>query len=346
MRKNRAVDLTVLIVFILALTGEVWAGSPVFTQDYPVYVFSYGENQGEDYPTTMGAYRFAELVEERTEGKIRILVTADGGLGQEGEVIWQMQHGGVDFARISLSQLSAMDDKMNVLQLPYLYENSSHMWSVLDGEIGEEFLRRVGEYDLVGLSWYDAGARSFYNNLRPIKSPADMEGMRIRVQQADMMVDIVELLGAVAVPISYEEVYSSLERGNVDGAENNWPSYESMNHNEVAKYFTLDEHTRIPEMQLCSKHTWEKLTPKEQEIILKCARESALYERELWEEREKASMEQVISEGTVVTELSLEETELFRQATGEIYEKYCGRYMDVVEKIRGMGENGEDGEEL
>lgn len=338
MRKSKIRDMAAVIFFALALAGYIWFGARVFKQDSPLYVLSYGENQGEDYPTTMGAYRFAQLVEERTEGKIKILVTADGGLGQEAEVIWQMQHGGVDFARISLSQLSAMDDKMNVLQLPYLYENSNHMWSVLDGEIGEEFLKRVDNYDLVGLSWYDAGARCFYNNVKPIASPKDMEGMRIRVQEADMMVDIVELLGALAVPISYEEVYASLERGNVDGAENNWPSYESMNHNEVAKYFTVDEHTRIPEMQLCSKHTWEKLTPEDREIILECARESALYERELWKEREKESMEKVIAEGTIVTELSPEEKEMFRQATGEIYEKYCGNYMDIVELIRGMGQ--------
>lgn len=337
MKKNRIAECLLLVAFAAALAGFIKLGNHKLERLEPEYVFSYGENQGEDYPTTMGAYRFAELVEQRTEGKIKILVTADGGLGKEADVIWQMQHGGIDFARISLSQLSAMDAGMNVLQLPYLYEDSAHMWSVLDGEIGEEFLKRVEGYELVGLSWYDAGARCFYNNVRPIASPKDMEGMRIRVQEADMMVDIVELLGASASPISYEEVYASLERGNVDGAENNWPSYESMNHNEVARYFTVDEHTRIPEMQLCSKHTWEKLTPEDQEILSECARESALYERELWEEREKESMEKVIAEGTVVTELTPEEKEMFRQATDEIYEKYCGNYMDIVEKIRGMG---------
>ena len=338
MMHNRIKNALPAVVFLLALAGYMIVGDHVFERTGPEYVFSYGENQGEDYPTTMGAYRFAQLVEEQTEGRIKILVTADGGLGQEGEVIWQMQHGGIDFARVSLSQLSAMDDGMNVLQLPYLYENSDHMWRVLEGEIGDEFMERVKGYELVGLSWYDAGARCFYNNLRPITSPQDMEGMLIRVQQADMMVDMVEMLGAQAAPISYEEVYSSLQRRKVDGAENNWPSYESMNHNEVAKYFTVDEHTRIPEIQLCSKHTWEKLDEKDREIILACARESALYERELWKKREKESMEKVIGEGTVVTELSQEEKEEFRRATEDIYEKYCGAYMYIVEKIRMLGE--------
>lgn len=338
MMHNRIKKALPAALFLLVLAVYIKAGNDVFERTEPEYVLSYGENQGIDYPTTMGAYRFARLVEERTEGRIKILVTADGGLGQEGEVIWQMQHGGIDFARVSLSQLSAMDDGMNVLQLPYLYENSEHMWRVLEGTIGHDFLKRVESYDLIGLSWYDAGARCFYNNLRPISSPKDMEGMLIRVQQADMMVDIVEMLGAQAAPISYEEVYSSLQRGRVDGAENNWPSYESMNHNEVAKYFTVDEHTRIPEMQICSKHTWEKLTEKDREIILSCARESALYERELWKEREKESRERVMEEGAVVTELSQEEKEAFRRATEGIYEEYCGAYMDIVEKIRGMAE--------
>lgn len=338
MKKSRIAGSLLVAGFTAVLAVYVRLGSHTLESLEPEYVFSYAENQGEDYPTTMGAYRFAELVEQRTEGRIKILVTAEGVLGQEADVIWQMQHGGVDFARISLSQLSATDAGMNVLQLPYLYENSHHMWSVLDGEIGEEFLQRVEGYELVGLSWYDAGARCFYNNVKPITCPKDMEGMRIRVQESDMMMDLVELLGASAAPISYEEVYSNLERGKVDGAENNWPSYESMNHNEVAKYFTVDEHTRIPEIQLCSKHTWEKLTTEEQQIILECARESALYQRELWKEREKESMEKVTREGTIVTELSTEEKEMFRQATEEIYEKYCGNYMDIVEKIRGMGE--------
>ena len=143
MMHNRIKNALPAVVFLLALAGYMIVGDHVFERTGPEYVFSYGENQGEDYPTTMGAYRFAQLVEEQTEGRIKILVTADGGLGQEGEVIWQMQHGGIDFARVSLSQLSAMDDGMNVLQLPYLYENSDHMWRVLEGEIGDEFMERV-----------------------------------------------------------------------------------------------------------------------------------------------------------------------------------------------------------
>ena len=198
------------------------------------------------------------------------------------------------------------------------------MWSVLDGEIGDDFIELAQEYELVGLSWYDAGARCFYNSVKPITCLEDVKGMRIRVQESDLMADMVEALGASAWKITYGEVYASLERGTVDGAENNWPSYVSMMHDEVAKYWTTDEHTRVPEMQLCSAHTWEKLTEEQQQIILECAKESALYERELWIEREAASREEAVAGGVLVVELSAEEKQRFQNAMMGVYEKYCG----------------------
>ena len=144
-------------------------------------------------------------------------------------------------------------------------------------------------------------------------------------------------MGASAWKIAYGDVYSSLERCAVDGAENNWPSYVSMMHNEVAGYWTNDEHTRVPEMQLCSRHTWEKLSDEQQQIILECAKESALYERELWIEREEASREEAVLEGVQVIELSAEEKHRFQEAMMGVYEKYCGEYMDLIDQIIAEG---------
>lgn len=299
----------------------------------PQYVFSYAENQTEDYPTTLGAKRFAELVAERTDGRIIIVVEAEGKLGNEMDVIQQMQYGGIDFARVSLSQLAAYVPELNVLQMPYLYADSEHMWRVLDGEIGDTFLQSVQEYELVGLSWYDAGSRNFYNSVKPITSPADMAGMRIRVQESDVMADMVEALDAIALPISYEEVYSSLERGLCDGAENNWPSYEAMNHYEVAKYFTVDEHTRVPEMQICSIQTWKKLSEEDRRILMECAAESAIYQRELWTLREEESRKIALKKGVQEIVLTAEEKALFQDEMSEIYEKYCSDYMDIIDRI-------------
>ncbi|MBS5065219.1 MAG: TRAP transporter substrate-binding protein DctP, partial [Hungatella hathewayi] len=162
----------------------------------PEYVFTYAENQAEDYPTTQGAYRFAELVKERTGGRIEIQINADGILGDERNVVEQMQFGGVDFARVSLSTMGDAIPKLNVLQLPYLYTGADHMWKVLEGEIGDDFLDSVSELDLVALSWYDAGARNFYSTAKPIRTLEDMKGMTIRVQESELMMEMVRALGA------------------------------------------------------------------------------------------------------------------------------------------------------
>jgi len=303
----------------------------------PEYVFSYAENQTEDYPTTLGARKFAELVEERTNGRIRILVQAEGTLGSEMEVVQQMQYGGIDFARVSLSTIAEYVPELNVLQMPYLYRDAEHMWQVLDGEIGNDFLKVVEKDALVGLSWYDAGARNFYNSVRPITSPEDMQGLKIRVQESEVMVDMVEALGASALPIGYGEVYSSLERGLCDGAENNWPSYEAMYHYEVAGYYTVDEHTRVPEIQLCSTHTWEKLSEEDRAIIMDCAKESALYQRTLWAEREEYSRRIALEKGVQEIVLTPEEKALFQQKMEELYKKHCSEYMDTIDRIIAEG---------
>lgn len=319
-------------IALVLVAGVIWRYRSQHQKE-PEFVLSYAENQTKDYPTTLGAQKFADLVEERSGGRIQILVLAEGELGAESDVIAQMQYGGVDFARVSLSQLAEYIPQLNVLQMPYLYEDSAHMWRVLDGTIGDDFLDIVSQNELIGLSWYDAGARNFYNSKKPITCLEDMQGMRIRVQESEVMADMIEVLGASAIPIPYADVYSALEQGTVDGAENNWPSYEAMNHYEVAKYYTIDEHNRVPEMQICSKHTWSKLSEEDQQMILDCAKESALYERKLWKERESESEAKAIEQGVEVVELSAEEKKRFQEAVTGIYEKYCSDQMDIIEKI-------------
>lgn len=303
----------------------------------PEYVFTYAENQAEDYPTSLGAYRFAELVKEKTGGRIEIQVKAGGLLGDEQAILEQLQFGGVDFTRVSLSPLSEIVPELNVLQMPYIYTGSEHMWKVLDGEIGEIFIGFFEGIPIQPLAWYDGGTRNFYTSNMPIRSLEDMKGMRIRVQQSSLMEDTMESLGAEAVPTAFDQVYSSLQRGTIDGAENSWPSYESEKHYEVAGYYILDEHTRVPEMQLASQVTWDKLSKEDQQIIRECARESATYQRIQWKEREKSSEERVRAEGCQVILLSEEEKERFREAVAPLYEKYCSDYMDIVEAIRNAG---------
>lgn len=306
------------------------------SEKVPEYVFSYAENQDVDYPTTLGGQYFADLVEEKTGGRIKILIQHSGERGNESQVISQLKYGGVDFARLSISELTNEIKALNVLQLPYLYENSEHMWKILDGEIGDYFLEVVNEYDMVGLSWYDAGARNFYTKDRPIQKLEDFKGLKIRVQESNMMASMVEYLGGEPVKKPYSEVYSLLEKSEADGAENNWPSYESMQHYEVAGYYTLDEHVRIPELQICSKHTWDKLSLEDRQIILECAKESSLYQRELWKEQETKSRELAVSAGAKVLHLSTAEKKKFRKAVEPLYERYCEDYMDMIHEILGV----------
>lgn len=299
----------------------------------PEFVFRYAENQPEDYPTTQGAYKFAELVNEKTNGRIQIEVYHGAQLGDEKSVLEQMQFGAIDFSRVSLSPLAEFAPQLNVLQLPYLYRDGEHMWKVLEGQIGEDFKNGIDESGLIGLSWYDAGARNFYDSKKEIKTLEDMKGLNIRVQENELMMDMVSALGANPTPMAYGEVYSGLQTGTIDGAENNWPSYESTSHYEVAKYFVLDEHTRVPELQIISKMTMDKLSPEDQQIIRECALESALVERELWAEREKASEEKVKAAGSVITELTPEEKQKFQDACKPLYEKFAADYMDTVDAI-------------
>lgn len=299
----------------------------------PEYVFTYAENQGENYPTTQGAYKFAELVYAKTNGRIKIKIHSGGELGDEVSVIEQIQYGGIDFARVSIMTLSETAPMFNVLQLPYLFDSSDDMWDTLDGDIGLEFMDSLESYKMEALSWYDAGARHIYTTEKRISRLEDMAGLRIRIAESKLMDALLKALGAVPVPMAYSEVYSALETGKIDGAENNWPSYESMKHFKVAKYMTVDGHNRIPELQVTSLSTWNKLSEQDQEIIKACAKESAEYERILWKKQEEESREIVENAGCIVTELSEDEIKRFREAVMPIYKEVCGQYTDLIDKI-------------
>ena len=322
--------ILLLLAALLLLAGCASAPeTPV-----PEFVLTYAENQPEGYPTVLGAQRFAELVKERTEGRVIIQVKHSGEFGSESEVLDQMAFGGIDFARVSLAELSDEIPKLNVLQLPFLYEDADHMWRILDGEIGEEFLTVFSEAGLVGLSWYDAGARCFYTDVAPIRTPEDMAGLTVRVQDSQLVMDMVKLLGATPVTFPYGDVSYAFEMGKIDAAENNWPAYQIQEHYKLATYFTVDEHSRVPEIQLASRRTWDKLPAEYQDIIAQCARESALYQRQLWKEQESRSRAEAIEAGCVEIILRPFQKNAFRTLSEPLYEQYCADYMDLVDQIR------------
>ncbi len=321
--------LLILLLILLLCGCAAGEGEPM-----PEFVLTYAENQPDGYPTVLGAQRFADLVRERTGGRVVIQIKCGGEFGSEAEVLEQMAFGGIDFARVSLAELSDEIPKLNVLQLPFLYEDADHMWRILDGEIGEAFLDIFSESGLVGLSWYDAGARCFYTDGRPIRRPADLAGLTVRVQDSGLAADMVTLLGATPLALDYNDVYSAFEMGKIDAAENNLPAYQALDHCNVARYFTADEHSRVPEVQLASARVWAVLPEEYRQIMVECARESALYQRELWQTRTEQARTEALNAGCREIRLSDEAKEEFRRLLRPLYEQYCADYMDLVEQIR------------
>jgi tripartite ATP-independent transporter DctP family solute receptor len=236
---------------------------------------------------------------------------------------------------VSISAVSAFVRDLDAFQLPYLYRDAAHMWKVLNGPIGEEILKKHEAYNFVGVGWFEAGSRNFYTK-KQVKTVGDLKGMKIRVQQAPLMVGMVEALGAVATPLPFGEVYSALQTGVVDGAENNWPSYLSTSHYEVAKYFIIDQHTRVPEITVGSKKIFDKLSKEDRAIIIKAMKDAQPYQFKLWVDFEKVAEKTVREKGSTITEVSPQEKQKFMNAMKPLYDKQSPEIMGVVNKIRAV----------
>jgi tripartite ATP-independent transporter DctP family solute receptor len=289
------------------------------------------DNQNDGYVTVRADREFAKKVEEKSKGRIKVEVYSGGQLGEEKSVIEQVQFGTIDLARVSVSTLSEFDKEVGVLFLPYMYKDREHMFKVLDGEIGEKIIKGLENYKLMGLCWFDAGSRNFYNNKRDIASPEDLKGLKIRVQENKIMTDMVRALGAYPVPMAYSEVYNALQSGVIDGAENNWLSYLSSSHYEVAKHITIDELTRIPEMIIGSKINIEKLSKEDIKIIEEAAKEAANYQRQEWIKDEEDAMKVVIQKGAIITKL--QDNKEFKEKIMSLYETYGKDFKELIQSI-------------
>ncbi|MFQ8432409.1 TRAP transporter substrate-binding protein [Amaricoccus sp. W119] len=288
----------------------------------------------DGYPTVEGVKAMAEEVKEKTGGRICIEVFPSSQLGEEKDTIEQTQFGVIDMVRASFGTFNDIVPETQIFSLPYLFRSSEHMYTVMDGPIGEELAATFEQYDLIALAYYDGGARSFYNSQKPIESIDDLAGMKFRVMQNDVFVDMMSALGANATPMPYGEVYSSIQTGVIDGAENNYPSFDSSGHAEVAKYFTLDEHLMVPELVAISKVTWDNMTPEDQAVLREAAKNSAVTERELWAAQEKASEEKVVAAGVEIVK-EIDKTP-FIEAMTPVYEKYVTtpEAKDLVDRIQ------------
>ncbi|RYB97915.1 TRAP transporter substrate-binding protein [Ciceribacter ferrooxidans] len=288
----------------------------------------------DGYPTVEAVKYMGKLLEERTKGRIGIEVFHSAQLGEEKDTIEQTQFGVIDLNRVSLGPFNNIIEETQVVSLPYIFRSVDHMHKVMDGPIGDEILAAFEAHDLIGLAFYDGGSRSFYNSEKPIKSVDDLKGMKFRVMQSDMFVDMVGALGANATPMPYGEVYSAIQTGVIDGAENNWPSYDSSGHFEVAKYYTLDEHLIVPEILVMSKKSWDKLSPEDQAVVRQAAKDSVPHMRELWAAQEKKSEEKIRAAGAEVV-ADIDKTP-FIEAMKPVYEKHVTseKLKDMVARIQ------------
>ncbi len=326
MKKTR-----ILIAMMLVIAALLPA--QLFAQAKPI-VLRLAETHPQDYPTTKGDYEFARLVKERSGGRIQIEVYYGSQLGQEKAVIEQVQFGAIDMTRVSISPVASFVPKLNAFQMPYLYRDEAHQWKVLKGEIGTTLLASLEPFGFIGLGWFEAGSRNFYNSRRPINKPEDLKGLKIRVQESELMMGLVSAFGAVPTPMAYGEVYSALQTGVVDGAENNWPSYFSTSHYEVAKYFCLDEHTRVPEIIIGSKISLGRLSKADQELIKQAALDAIDYQRAEWAKYEQISIDKVKDGGSQITYIG-DKTE-WQKLMDPLYKKQSKEIQDFVKQIQAV----------
>ncbi|MDR3191505.1 MAG: TRAP transporter substrate-binding protein [Treponema sp.] len=332
---------TILLLALLALTVAV---SPLFAKGSAqgsaqgsgqTRVYRLADNQPDGYPTVLGDLALAKYVEEKTNGSIKIEVYNNSVLGDEKTTIEQTQTGDIHFIRVGLNPLSSINPVMNALAMPFLFRDRAHMFKVLDGPVGEELLGSLQRQNLLGLCWLDAGFRNFYNSKKAIKTPADMAGLRIRVQESALMMDMIRYLGASPTPMAYAEVYPGIQNGIIDGAENNWPSYITAAHFEVAKHFTVDGHMASPEMILINTGVWNSLSDAEKKIVKDGAMEGARVERAAWIEAEAKYEKQARDSGSIITELSSAEHKLFEDALLPLYQQPAyAAYADIIKRVR------------
>ena len=281
-----------LAPLLLAACGDRESSRPLFVAD----------SQPDDYPTTQGLHAIDHLLNERTNGEMRIRVYPGGQMGAEKDTLEITVFGGLDLTRVNLAPINSIVPETIVLALPFLFRSIAHSRAAFDGAVGRKILDAMMPYGLRGMCFYDSGARSFYNTKRPIHSPVDMAGMKIRVQNSDIYVAMMQALGANPTPIPYGEVYQSLVQGVIDGAENNYPSYESSRHFEAAGHYSLTRHVMAPEVLVASRYSWDGMTAEEQDYLQAAASDSVPIMRNLWNARVGVSRRRVLERGVQVVE--------------------------------------------
>ena len=317
-----------------ALVAVAYASMPAAAQQKTVLKAS--DVHAAGYPTVVAVENLGKKLEQATNGRVSVQMYPAMQLGGEKEAIEQAQIGAIAFARVSVGALGPVVDDLNVFNMPYVFRNTAHMQQVIDGPIGQELLDKVTNSGkgLIGLCWMDAGARNFYDTKKPIKTVADLKGLKIRVIGNPIFVDMANAMGGNGVAMGYDQVFSALQTGVVDGAENNPPSFVFDNHYQVAKFYTIDEHLIVPEMLVFSKKAWDAMSKEDQALLLKFAKEAQQEERKLWVAYEQQAMDKAKAAGIQIIQVSDADKKAFQDAVKPVWDKYGPKYAATVKRIQ------------
>jgi tripartite ATP-independent transporter DctP family solute receptor len=300
-------------------------------------VFKASDVQPAGYPTVVATENLGKKLEAATNGRLSVQMYPSMQLGGEKETIEQTQIGAIQLLRVSVGSMGPIVDDINVVNMPFLFRNTAHAEKMMDGPIGQELLDKITaspNAGLVALCWMDSGARSLYNTKRPIKSIEDLKGLKFRVIGNPIFVDMMNALGGNGVAMGYDQVFSALQTGVIDGAENNPPSYVFSNHYTAAKYYSLTEHLIIPEVLVFSKRAWTALSSDDQGLLKKFAREAQLEERELWNKYEQQAMDKAKAAGCQIVEIG--DKKPFQDAVKPVWDKYGPKYQDMIKRIQAI----------
>ncbi|MDA9344106.1 TRAP transporter substrate-binding protein [Algibacter sp.] len=285
-----------------------------------------GHTLPQTHPVHKGIVEFQKALEKKSNGTLKVKIFPDAQLGSEREILELLQIGSVAATKVSAATLSNFVPEYNVLGIPYLFRDKQHQFEVLEGEIGKSILQKGSKFWLRGLCYYDAGSRSFYTSKKAIRTPEDLEGLKIRVMNNQMAINMVNSMGGSATPLAYGELYTAIQQGVVDGAENNPPSFVSSNHYEISKYYTLDQHSSVPDVLLIGTKYWDKLSDQEKIWVQEAADESAQAQKVFWNESVEASMETAKAAGV---EIIIPEKSLFADKSKSVLENFVKEFPEL-----------------
>ena len=328
MRKPKGTQLFVFFILTAFLILYTGCGA-----DKQLTVIKLAHGLNPTHPVHKAMEFLADRVYEESNGRMRIDIYPSEQLGSERECLELLQIGSISMTKVSCSVLEGFVPEMSVLSLPYLFKNEEHRFNVLEGEIGKQLLLKGEKYWLRGLCYYDAGSRSFYTIDKPVLSPSDLEGLKVRTQESQTSMKMVQALGGSPTPIAWGELYSALQQGVVDGAENNPPSFHLSRHYEVCRFYCLDEHTGVPDVLLISTKIWHRLSPELKELLQDAVDESSEYQKILWREATQKALEEVQKSGVKVY---YPDKRLFIEKVKPLYEEYTSRpeIYKIIQRIR------------